>query len=324
MRLSLSKYTWPALFLLSACVATTSDAAEPGGKKKLPRYDIVNMDRDDRHFLTIESNFNIKGGDYRQGNSVGDVDCKRSSKFSALEVEPGSLKKRGLRFERQGSPSRALYEWHICFVIEGVTYRAWRGFDPGPGTDLEITCFIDKEQIARQDTSKYLCRTERVTQSIANHTEYAIHCWAAKKCKSFDTKEEFEKWTSLNPLSRDELLKIVAAILEDRLPKDRYVSIDHPVAYYLSVGGEDPPMEFLGRISSEKLRFLPGSDFGKEDKKNLSTLISIGRFEQIEKGVAKGSYSTYCGPLCASGHTVIVERVNRVWKVKSVRMDWIS
>jgi hypothetical protein len=318
-----SKYIWPAVFLLSVGAAGSAHAAGPVAEEELPKYDIGPAFGDNRHFLKISTNFDFVGLDYRQSNSVDDVECERGFISSSFLVAPGKTKKRPLNLSRQGSPTRALYEWHICFVIDDVVYRAWRGFDPGPNTDLEVSCFIDEEQIARQDTSKYLCRTVRATQYPGNHSEYAIHCWEADKCKSFDTKGEFDKWMSLNPLSRDEYLQIAAAILGERQLKEAG-SLAEPADYYLSLEGEDLPAKFLEKYSSDKLRLHPGSEFKKDAQKNRGTLISIGRFEQIEKGVARGSMSFYCGPLCASGHTVIVEKVKGAWTFKSSREDWIS
>lgn len=321
------KHIWLAAFLVSACTTSPAFIIEDDDEEELPRYDTESLPSDGRHWLLVEANGPFEF-DYHVSNSVDDVNCEGPSLYGpGRNVDAEIPKKVMLDFRRQGSPTRALYEWHICFVIDDVVYRAWRGFDPGPDTELQISCFIDQEQIENKDTSKYLCETKRVTQFFGNYTEYGVHCWGEDRCKSFDTKEDLEKWTSLNPLSRDELVQIATAILEHQLSNDSYI-FANKMDYYLSIEGEDPPQELLQKFSTNGWRFHPASEY-ESDGDILVTVgnkmsMSIAEFEQVEKGVAEGRYGTRCGTLCASGHTVIVEKVEGKWKIKSIEMYIIS
>ena len=50
----------------------------------------------------------------------------------------------------------------------------------------------------------------------------------------------------------------------------------------------------------------------------------ISELTPISENKVKVIVSTYCGSLCASGSTVILELVKGKWKVISSNMNWIS
>src|SRR5262249_12152370 len=62
----------------------------------------------------------------------------------------------------------------ICFVVDGQSYRAWNGYDPGPNALLHAHCFIDAQQIGSKDTTKDICPTADVTLNQANYAEFAV------------------------------------------------------------------------------------------------------------------------------------------------------
>lgn len=308
------------LLVLGGCASKTTETIAPEKGANPPRFDVTSV-KPDPFVLGIRTNIRLEGVGYRESNSSDDRNCEKARSFKTVTLDPDRTNTSPLIFSRQGSPSRALYEWHICLVIDGVTYRAWRGFDPGPGTELEVSCFVDEAQIRQRDTTRYLCGTQRVTQNPGNHAEYAFQCWTEDSCKGFDTKTDYEGWVALNPLSREEVLEIVKAVLDDQLSKNSYISAN-PMDYYLDIDGEDPPPDFLERFSSGQTSFHPASDFDSHE--GLRMRMSIGAFERTEKGLAEGRFSTYCGPECASWHSVIVEKVEGIWRVKAVELNAIS
>lgn len=314
-------------------VAEAPSLEKSGGDKELRSFDIAGVGADGRQFLRISSDVDIPNLRYSLSNRVDDVDCAHYQSTASFPVTGGETIRRMLNFSRQGAPTRALYEWHICFGVGDVTYRAWRGFDPGPGTDLAISCVVDQARIDRADRAKYLCTTDKVTQNPDNHAEYAFHCWGADSCKRFETRAALEAWTGLNPLSREALLEIAGAVLTHQFSdaaeaaeaaeRPENSANGNPSDYYISVGGEDPPRAWLKKFSTDHLTFHPASAF-KAGGREATMQMWIRTFEQTDDGVAQGGFETYCGPLCASAHKVIVEKSDDAWKVKSVELEWVS
>ncbi len=328
MRSLLSNAIVGALLAIMAVAAGPAQAAGAEPKlEKPPTFDILSTGDDSLQIMVMRSNFNIGEVEYRKSKMAGDVDCERAISFSRFFLNLGQGRKRELNFSRQGSPSRGLYEWHICFVIDGVTYRGWRGYDPGPGTELEINCFIDKVQIDARDRSLYLCRTIKLTQNAANHGEYSIECQAPGVCRSFESEAEAVKWVNAGSLSPDELLEIAAAILKYQILLETN-NAGPLVNYYLAIEGQDPPAAFLEGLSNPKQRFHPGSGFDaaiKAKKGGFAGMhLAIGGFALNAPGLAEGKFNTYCGPLCASGSTVTMEKIEGVWTVIEIVGDWIS
>src|ERR1700680_4014441 len=69
----------------------------------------------------------------RKSHRTGDLYCRDTEGDARGVIVPPAPRQFLFAFARQQSPGIALYEWHVCFVIAGTTYRAWHGFDPGPG-----------------------------------------------------------------------------------------------------------------------------------------------------------------------------------------------
>lgn len=107
------------------------------------RYDVTSFRQEKFQTLSITTDLGhpIPVG-IEESKIANDVECKSTDYSSDISVKPGSTYTEHLHFSRQGSPSVALYQWNICFVIHGVTYKAWRGFDPGPGATLTLSCMI--------------------------------------------------------------------------------------------------------------------------------------------------------------------------------------
>lgn len=317
---------WLAAALTSACASDGNVGAVQLPTKPSERhFDIQSVGGSDPHHITIRANFPIVGGAFLQSNATDDIDCEHGHALSSLSLASSEEKERSLTFSRKGSPSRALYEWHFCFRIDGVVYRAWRGFDPGPGTELEISCFVDEARIRAKDRERYLCRTDRITQNPANHGEYAVHCWGEGLCKGFETKDAHDNWRALNPMSQQEQLKIAAVILEyifSSLSAQEIAAYD----FYLDVSGKYPPREFLEDFMLKGMRIYAWSDYPSDEdvSSGFKMRLSISWFEQTRDGVASGQLFSYCGFLCAHDQAVEVEKVDGQWRVKSFKTILIS
>lgn len=79
----------------------------------------------------------------------------------------------------------------MCFIQDGVTYKAWRGFDPGPNTSLKVNCFISNEKLSAQEIDRYLCKTENIIHSGSSYSEFAQHCWSKETCRRFVTESDY-------------------------------------------------------------------------------------------------------------------------------------
>jgi len=222
-------------------------------------------------------------------------------------------------------PHVALYEWHLCFEHEGITYKGWRGFDPGPGTSLSINCNIATSTLNDRDTARYLCSLDRVSMNRKNYGEYAAICSAdGIDCRRFETRRELEVWNSLNGDSRL-AEKLTLAVLKHDLQSrstggsETYVAAN-PMPIFLSVEGDDPTPWLMDQIRILDLEIYPGSDWvnGKGMTYSVNTITPIS-----ENSVSL-IVSTYCGSLCASGSTVVLVLEDKEWKVISHELNWIS
>jgi hypothetical protein len=162
---------------------------------------------------------------YRLSRTPNDYDCKLaqgthwtiSNEFTLDAVAPKRINIGLFGFSRQFLPAIATYEWHICFVVGNTLYRAWHGYDPGPGGGLSIDCFIDKSVLQSKDTTQYLCSRADVALNPANYTEYGIYCEPANPnaCRRFGTKEEYDGWLELqNPLGTEDQDQIAEAVVK--------------------------------------------------------------------------------------------------------------
>lgn len=269
---------------------------------------------------------------FRMSRTPNDIDCKQAQ-VTELTIEdrfslpPGRPQRLSLRFDRQDSPGIALYEWHVCFLIDGTVYRAWRGFDPGPGASLHIHCNITRSQITARDTTPYLCPSADVVLNPQDYGEAASYC-AGQNCRRFKDRDSYATWARLNPLPDSEQQQIAEAVIAYALTHETYLSANrHNFKLFLTVGGADPSPEFLRRVSTSSATFLPASQFSPPEGNAMmgpGMLVSISRFEVTEPGVAKGGLSGYCGSLCAGWEVVTVHKSGDRWTVDSIVLKSIS
>ena len=175
------------------CVFLASCSTVPTSVDDRPiHYDSGSSSDEDDHTYLIETNsedsidFKI-----RISNSANDTNCEKGHIYTQDSVSKIAPANRNFGFSRKGSPNVALYEWHMCFIQDGITYKAWRGFDPGLHTSLEVSCFISSEQLSAQETDKYLCKTKNITHSDGNYSEFAQHCWSKETCRRFETESDY-------------------------------------------------------------------------------------------------------------------------------------
>jgi len=89
---------------------------------------------------------------------------------------------------------------------------------------------------------------------------------------------------------------------------------------YLTIAGKDPSDELIERLKHLGLKVLNGSDW----KQGKGASYSIGNVIPLSESKMKLQVSTYCGPLCASWNTAILELRDGVWEVTSFELDSIS
>ncbi|WP_308365559.1 MULTISPECIES: hypothetical protein [unclassified Microbulbifer] len=132
--------------LLSAC------AAAPASQDRQPiHYDTGSSSDEDDHTYSIETDseetISLK---IRISNAAGDTLCDKGHIYTQDTISATDPAKRNFSFSRKGSPNIALYEWHLCFIKDGVVYRGWRGFDPGPNTVLKVKLYFDRAAICQK------------------------------------------------------------------------------------------------------------------------------------------------------------------------------
>ena len=246
-------------------------------------------------------------------NKRDDVDCSRPRSTGS-----GGRNPYGFGFSRQGSPERALYEWHLCFKIGDAVYRGWRGFDPGPGATLSLSCQLDAS-IPPSDT--YACRLDDIDFNRDNYREYAHGCRSdLDGCRGFESEDDYEAWIELAGLTEKDRSEIAFAIINHEVANRTSYLRSNPMVYYVQIDGSDPSATFLDRLASSPVKFHAMSDFapGKGMK------LSIGPFKPRKDGSFDVSYLYYCGPLCASSHSARLKRKGEGWRVLSTKMNWIS
>jgi len=154
------------------------------------RYDSQNFQQKDQEYsISTNSHADIKII-IRLSNTANDSTCRNANSYSRQTVSKSKVATMGFSFSRQGSPAIALYEWHLCFEINGQVYKGWRGFDPGLNSKLLVNCHIDVLKLKKL-SDKYLCSTNKLILNENNYSEFAEHC-LGKRCKRFETEHEYK------------------------------------------------------------------------------------------------------------------------------------
>jgi len=154
------------------------------------RYDSQNFQQKDQEYsISTNSHADIKVV-IRLSNTANDSTCRNANSYSWQTVSNSKVVKKDFSFSRQGSPAIALYEWHLCFEINGQVYKGWRGFDPGLNSKLLVECHIDVLKL-KNLSDKYLCSTNTLILNEKNYSEFAEHC-LDKRCKRFETEHEYK------------------------------------------------------------------------------------------------------------------------------------
>jgi len=311
--------------VLLACTCATPRNGDVEGE--IFEYDVSDMAGDPNMIFS----FDIVGTwsppvVRRWSNRTDDVDCKHDSERSYTWRNRSSLP---LHLSRRASPETALYEWHLCFEVDGRMYRGWRGFDPGPGSLVELECHVDTSQ---PPSDLYACKTNNLKINLENYGEAAYSCRAGEPCRRFDSQEEYSAWRALPAFTFEDAIEAASALIRyDLLHADSYLAAN-PGYFYVDVDEHDLPRGIAESLSTESHHFYPASDldpryFDTEadvDDQSKSTM-SIGEFIRRGDGTMEVSYSFYCGPLCASGNTAVLKRDEAgEWVVVSSKMHWIS
>lgn len=325
----------PALALATAVLVASSAASAKGAALSYDEGPIVG-DPDKTLTITTDAPDLIEF-ELRTSKVRNDTTCADPYATGA----PGSVRTgrpfiEYLPFVHEGSPSRALYEWHICVTVGGVTYRAWRGYDPGPGSKMAIHCDLTAARLKARDTTTYLCEPADVAPNPANFGEYRSVCPEGARddqeedpCRHFATKEIYDAWAVHNPASQEDVLAMAEAVLDYGFDHKTYLASNAPdMTIYLSVADRDPPASLLSRYAG-KARLRPGSSAPapSRDMETVSPNMSaaLSGFEIDNDGLtAKVTFSAYCGSLCATHETYTLRKENGVWRVVDYRMDWIS
>ena len=262
---------------------------------------------------------------YRMSRTPDDFDCEKAQgteltlidHFSVAADRPHRF---DLAFGRQWRPGQAVYEWHVCFLIGETVYRAWRGYDPGPGATLNIHCVINTGQLKEHDTDRYLCPDSDVALNPANYSEYAAHC-TDEGCLQFKSKTDYDNWRRFNPLPEGEEDQIAQAVLLYSTTHPTYLGQNAGgFDLYLSVRGHDPSQTFLRVFSRTNLRFLPGSRY----QAGHGMSVYLGTFAATTADSANGAVKAYCGPTCAGTEAYTMRKTGGVWRVESYRLLSVS
>lgn len=317
----MSVHRFEAFLLLPLLtVAAGCQAAPTGKKEEPPKFDTQSMQDTGEYLYEVRTD--SKAGisfEIRMSKMANDVNCENAVMFSSGSISAGDPATRHFGSSQMGSPHVALYEWHLCFEIDGVTYKAWRGFDPGPNSKLKVNCFLEGADLGVRQADAYLCRLASVSSNVENYGEFALHCGPDdQRCRQFESVEEFELWRTLHG---DSGLgdKVALAYFRHALSAESYLSAN-PIPIFLSLFGRDPSASLIRRLEQLGLTAHPGSEW----QSGLGMKVSISDVEPISDGSVSVTVNTYCGPLCASGTDVILVLEDGEWRVTSATLDWIS
>ncbi len=298
-----------SLLLLGSVVNADSESAAPVDL----RYDEESVSGE-----TASLYLKIRGAKEAEvtrlwSNKRDDVDCSRPRSTSS-----GGRNPYGFGFSRQGSPERALYEWHLCLKVGDAVYRGWRGFDPGPGTTLSLRCDLDASE---PPSETYACRLKDIDFNRDNYREYAHDCRPdLDGCRSFESENDYEAWLELVGLTESDRSEIAFAIINHEVANPTSYLRSNQMVYYVQIDGSDPRAAFLKRLEHFPVQFHAMSDFASPEGMKLS----IGPFKPRKDGSFDVSYGYYCGPLCASSHSARLKRKGDTWQVLSTKMNWIA
>lgn len=285
-----------------------------------PAFDRIDPYDDGEYVYTISTN-SEEAVDFeiRLSNAADDIHCKDASVFSRGTVSAAESGEYPFHFSQMGAPHIALYEWHLCIEVDGVTYKGWRGIDPGPGSTLHVDCELDVRRLIGRETDLYLCHLRKVGVDEDNYGEYAAVCDpTTEHCRRFESADTMRLW-SLHNKESDLIGKVTLAYFAYMKSKASWSSAD-PVPIYLSVAGADPSIQLIEQLGRLGIAVRAGSEW----ELGKGTRYAIGDIEPLSETSLSVVVSTYCGPLCASGMTVTLELQNGRWTVVSTDIEWVS
>lgn len=317
----MSVHRFEAFLLLPLLVIAAGCLAAPTEKKEEPpKFDTQSMQDTGEYIYEVRTDSEASiSFDIRMSNKANDVNCENAVMFSSDSISVGDPATRHFGFSQMGSPHVALYEWHLCFEIDGVTYKAWRGFDPGPNSELKVNCFLKGAALGVRHADAYLCRLASVSSNVENYGEFALHCGQDdQRCHRFESGEELELWRTFHG---DSGLgdKVALAYFRHALSGESHLSAN-PVPIFLSLFGSDPSASLIRQLEQSGLIVHPGSEW----QSGLGMKVSISDVEPISDGSVSVTVNTYCGLLCASGTEVILVLEDGEWRVTSATLGWIS
>jgi len=253
-------------------------------------------------------------GELFWSNRADDVDCAGWNSFGWVNRDgPPRIQ----NFSQRASPQRALYEWHLCFRLGGRTYRGWRGYDPGPGSRIDLECRIDARQ-PPPDT--YVCRRTKLDVSPEGYGDAAYACREGEICRRFESESEYRAWKALPILTQEEKIAVTVALIRHEIAQSSFLGVNE-MEYYVQVGDGDLPREIADSLSDRGHRFHPASE--QPDRRGAS--MSVSNFLRRSDGTMQVDYGIYCGALCGSGSTVILKKnAAGQWQVVSAVENWVS
>jgi hypothetical protein len=259
---------------------------------------------------------------YRMSRTPDDFNCEQAQRneltmMDHFAVSTETLWHEKVDFARQWRPGNALYEWHICFLVDGTVYRGWRGFDPGPGAKLNIQCTLTMAQLRAHDADRYVCATFSITPAPVKD-EYALYC-EAKNCLHFPTQAEYDAWHKFNPLPPPDQDAIAAAVLTYSTTNATYLGQNSSFPFYISIRGRDASPSLLKTLNKAGWHAFPGS----ADRK-AGMQVGVGFFIADAADSAHGVVGAYCGPTCAGSESFTVRKTGGVWRVTAHQMRWVS
>lgn len=254
---------------------------------------------------------------YRMSRTPGDIDCDRAQENSLtmndrFQVTAKRPYRFYLNFLRQQKPGTALYEWHVCFLIDGTVYRAWQGYDPGPGATLKIDCEIDTDQLKAKNTDLYLCPDVELKANRDDYREYAMHC-DGKACRRFESREDYVAWHRFNPLPDTVQDAMAVAVLDYESAHTSFLS-QKGGGICLSVRDADPTPALLAAAAGSGFQIQPASQCSGGLK------VSLGNFTATAANSAQAVLQTRCGPDCGARESYTLKKTGKDWKVVGYRM----
>lgn len=253
---------------------------------------------------------------YRMSRTPDDVNCEKAqgTELTLLDkftVSAGQAHRFNTRFGRQFKPANALYEWHVCFLIEGTVYRAWHGFDPGPGATLNIHCNITRAQIDARDTDRYLCPAVEM-KPAAIYSQFALHCTAPRNCKAFPDKASYDAWRRFNPLPDSEQDQMVLAVMSWEHDPKNYLGANKSFPMFLTVRGRDPSPSLLAAARTQGWNASPGSAYNPDER---GMRVSISDVEAGAADQATLYVGAFCGRLCGGQESLTMKKSGDRWQV---------